>query len=60
MKNTKSTFRPKESEFENDSHIARKKKATAKVLKVRTKEDRTLEYGLDDEEEMIAYEKYIK
>ena len=56
----KNTFRPKNSEFENATHIERKKKATAKVLKPKTKEDRTLEYGLDDEEEMIEYEKYIK
>lgn len=56
----KNTFRPKNSEFENATHIERKKKATTKVLKPKTKEDRTLEYGLDDEEEMIEYEKYIK
>jgi hypothetical protein len=56
----KNTFRPKDSEFENGSHIERKKKATAKVLKTKTKEDKTFEYGLDDENEMIEYERFIK
>jgi hypothetical protein len=56
----KNTFRPKNSEFENQTHIERKKKAEAQTIKSKRKEDKTLEYGLDDENEMIEYEKYIK
>ena len=56
----KNQFRSKESEFENDSHIARKKKATAKILNKKTKEKEVLEYGLEDEDELNDYEKYIK
>jgi hypothetical protein len=56
----KNTFRPKNSEFENQTHIERKKKAEAQTIKPKRKEDKTLEYGLDDENEMIEYEKYIK
>ena len=56
----KNQFRPKESEFENDSHIARKKKATAKVLNKKTKEKAVLEYGLQDENDLIEYERYLK
>lgn len=56
----KNQFRPKDSEFENATHIARKKKATAKVLKVKTKEDKTFEYGLEDEDDMIQYEYLLK
>jgi len=56
----KNQFRPKESEFVNESHIARKQKATAKVLKTKTKEDKTMEYGLDDDDEGERYEKFLK
>jgi len=56
----KNIFRPKDSEFENASHISRKKKATSKILKTKTKEDKTLEYGLEDDREIIEYEKFIK
>ena len=56
----KNTFRPKNSEFENQSHIERKKKAVAQIEKPKRKEDKTLEYGLDDENEMIEYERFIK
>lgn len=56
----KNQFRHKESEFENDSHIARKKKATSKALNKKTKEKEVLEYGLDDEEELVEYERFLK
>jgi hypothetical protein len=56
----KNTFRPKNSEFENQTHIERKKKAAAATIKPKRKEDKTLEYGLDSENEMIEYERFIK
>lgn len=56
----KNQFRPKDSEFENQTHIARKKKATAKVFNKKSKEDKTFEYGLDDDREIDEYEKYLK
>jgi hypothetical protein len=56
----KNTFRRKDAEYENQSHIERKKKAEAQAPKPKRKEDKTFEYGLDDEAEMIDYERYIK
>lgn len=56
----KTQFRPKESEFENQAHIARKKKATAKVFSKQTKEKEVFEYGLDHEEDLEKYERFIK
>ena len=56
----KNQFRPKDSEFENNSHIERKKKITAKVFTKKTKEKEAIEYGLEDEDELIEYERFLK
>ena len=34
--------------------------AASKILKTKTKEDKTFEYGLEDDREIIEYEKFIK
>lgn len=56
----KNQFRPKDSEFENNTHIERKKKATSKTLNKQYKEKEVLEYGLEDEDELIDYVRFIK
>jgi hypothetical protein len=56
----KNQFRSKDSEFENNTHIERKKKATSKVLNRQSKEKEVLEYGLEDEDELIDYERYLR
>lgn len=52
------TKRAKESDFENESHIAHKKKALAQQK--RNRQDRVDEMGFDDEEDLKQYERYIK
>ena len=56
----KNQFRPANTEYENQKHIARKQKATTKKLVKRTTEEKQNEYGLEDEVQMIEYERYIK
>jgi len=56
----KNQFRPVNSEYENEKHISRKKKATTKKLVKRTLEDKQREYGLEDSSEMIEYDRFIK
>lgn len=50
----------KESEFENDSHISRKKKAIAKQVTQKNLKDKHNAYNLDDPEDVQAYERYLK
>lgn len=61
MKNQQFRNNIKESsEFENDSHISRKKKATAKVFRDSSKQKEVLEFGLEAEDELETYKYYLK
>jgi hypothetical protein len=57
----KTQFQPKkESEFENDSHISRKKKAVAKKVSQKNLKNKHIAYNLDDPDDVVAYERYLK
>jgi hypothetical protein len=56
----KNQYRPKDAEYENEQHISRKKKAVAKKLVKRSVNDRINEFGLEDEKEIIEYERYVR
>ena len=52
--------RKKEAEFENESHISRKKKALAKQSTQKNIKDKHNAYHLDDPDDVQAYERYLK
>lgn len=56
----KNQYRLKDAEYENEQHISRKKKAVAKKLVKRSVNDRINEFGLEDEKEIIEYERYVR
>lgn len=52
--------RKKDIDFENEQHISRKKKAAARQTQVKTVKDRNLAFNLDDPDDVLVYEKYLK
>lgn len=56
----KNQYRPKDAEYENQQHIVRKKKAAAKKVVKRSVNERVNEFGLEDETEIIEYERYVR
>ena len=52
--------RKKESEFENESHISRKKKAISKQVTKKNIKDKHNAYNLDDPDDVQTYERYLK
>lgn len=48
------------AEFENDSHISRRKKAVAKQVAKKNIKDKHNAYNLDDPDDVQTYERYLK
>ena len=52
--------RKKESEFENELHISRKKKAIARQTTEKNIKAKHIAYNLDDPDDVRVYERYLK